>query len=190
MAKKAEAPKPGGSPTTITTSKIRLSFVHIFEPTAMEGSDVKKYNVQGLVPKTDTELVAKINAAVAAAEAGGLTTKFGGKIPVANFKRPLRDGDAERPDDPTYKGMYFFTASTRTKPGIVDQNREDIIDSTKVYSGCYGRLNINFYPFNTNGNKGIACGLNHVQFLEDGEALGGRGSASDAFDDDAEDLTA
>ena len=38
------------------------------------------------------------------------------------------------------------------------------------------------YAFNSNGNKGIACGLGNIQKVKDGEILGGRTSASDDFE--------
>ena len=47
--------------------------------------------------------------------------------------------------------------------------------------GWYGRVSLNFQAFNSNGNKGIACGLGNIQKLRDGEPLGGRSSASDDF---------
>ncbi|ASB66975.1 hypothetical protein S101413_03558 [Bacillus velezensis] len=75
-----------------------------------------------------------------------------------------------------------MNASSKTKPGIVDRNLNHIIDSEELYSGCYGRVSINFYAFNTAGNKGIACGLNNIQKLEDGDYLGGRSRAEDDFD--------
>ncbi|HER7947796.1 TPA: DUF2815 family protein, partial [Streptococcus pyogenes] len=73
------------------------------------------------------------------------------------------------------------------KPGVVDGNRQEIIDTSELYSGIYGRASITFYAFNSNGNKGIACGLNNLQKLRDGEPLGGRTRAEDDFateDDD------
>lgn len=168
---------------TAVTVKGRFSYVHVFEPTAMEGSDKKKYSVSLIISKSDTATIAIIKAAIEQAKADGLTSKFGGKIPVSGFKIPLRDGDAERPDSPEYKNSYFLNASSNNKPGIVDIAKEPILDTTEFYSGCHGRANVNFYPFNTNGSKGIACGLNHVQKLDEGEALGGRVSIDDAFDD-------
>ena len=55
------------------------------------------------------------------------------------------------------------------------------MDATEVYSGCYGRLTLNFYAYNANGNKGVAAGLGNVQKLEDGEPLGGFTRAEDDF---------
>ncbi len=54
-------------------------------------------------------------------------------------------------------------------------------DRSEVYSGVYGRASINFYAFNSNGNKGIACGLNNLQKIRDGEPLGGKSRAEDDF---------
>ena len=39
-----------------------------------------------------------------------------------------------------------------------------------------------FYAYNTNGNRGIACGLNNLQKLKDGTPLGGHSRPEDDFD--------
>ena len=93
---------------------------------------------------------------------------------------PLRDGDIER-DDEAYKGHYFINANSTTAPQIVDKNVQPILNREEVYSGCYGRVSLNFYAYNANGNKGIACGLGNIQKLRDGEPLGGRSKATDDF---------
>lgn len=103
-------------------------------------------------------------------------------------KTPLRDGDLERPDDEAYANSYFINANSASAPGIVDAYRQPIIDHSEVYSGVYGRASINFYAFNSNGNKGIACGLNNLQKIRDGEPLGGKSRAEDDFDDEDDDF--
>lgn len=166
--------------TKVITNQVRFSFVHVFEPHAVESGQEEKYSVQLLIPKTDKETLKLIKEAVEAAKVQG-QSQWGGKIP-ANLKTPLRDGDEERPDQEEYAGMYFLNCSSKTAPGIINRKREKITDSTEVYSGCYGRASINFYPFSVSGNKGIACGLNNLQKLEDGDFLGGRSRAEDDFD--------
>lgn len=173
--------------TKVITGKVRFGYVHAFEPQAMEGSDRAKYSVSIIIPKSDTKTLDKIKRGIEAAIATGLG-KFGGKKP-ANLKLPLRDGDLERPDDEVYAGHYFLSANSDNKPQVVDRDLNPILDRDEFYSGCYGRASINFYAFNTNGNKGIACGLNNLQKLEDGERLSGGSTAeedfgSEPFDDD------
>ena len=108
-------------------------------------------------------------------------TKFGGKKPNrAAIKLPLRDGDIERDDD-AYKGHYFINANSKTAPQIVDKAVKPILDRDEVYSGCYGRVSLSFYAFNSNGNKGVACGLGNIQKIKDGDSLGGRPTAVDDF---------
>ena len=164
--------------TKVVTGIVRLSYLTVFEPKSINGSD-PKYSVALLIPKTDTKTISAINRAVEAAKQAGLS-KFGGKLP-AKMKLPLRDGDEEYPDDETYAGHYFVNANCNQKPGLVYKNGQPIIDSTELYSGCYGHASINFYAFNTNGNKGIACGLNHLMKVKDGEPLGGRSRVEDDF---------
>ena len=131
----------------------------------------------------------EIKAAIDAAVQDGISSKWGGKKP-ANLKQPLRDGDAERADEaPEYEGMYFLNCNSTQKPGIVDKDLNEILDPDEVYSGCWGRASINFFPFNTNGNKGVGVGLNNIQKLKDDDRLGAaRASAeSDFGGDDFED---
>jgi len=174
--------------TKVITGKVRLSYCHIFEPRPDDNGD-EKYSCSILIPKSDKETLRKIKAAVDAAVEQGKTSKWGGKIP-ANIKKPLRDGDEERPDDEAYAGHYFLNATSRTKPGIAKPigkgpdgrvKFQEITDSTEVYSGCYAKVSINFYPYDAKGNKGVAAGLNNIVKVQDGEFLGGRASVQDDF---------
>lgn len=170
----------------VVTGRVRFSYANVWEPRSINGGD-EKYGVSIIIPKSDKETIKKINAAVEAAKKEGVS-KFGGKVP-ANLKLPLRDGDSDRPDDEAYANSFFVNANSTTKPGIVDKNVQPILDTTEFYSGCYGRASLVFYAFNNNGNRGIACGLQNLQKLSDGEPLGSRSRAEDDFDsvDDEED---
>lgn len=157
--------------TRIVTGGVRLSYAHIWEPNSIQGGK-PKYSVSLIIPKTDTATIAAIEKAVDAAIEAGIG-KFGGKRPnKAALKLPLRDGDIER-DDEAYKGAYFLNANSLTAPQIVDMNVAPVLDRAEVYSGCYARVSLSFYAFNTNGNRGIACGLGNIQKTRDGESLGG-----------------
>ena len=172
---------------SLVTGKVRLSYAHVWEPAAINDSADEKYSVSLIIPKTDTDTINKIKAAIEQAKEEG-KAKFGGKIP-ANLKLPLRDGDIERPDDEAYKNSYFINANSKDKPQIVDRNVQPILDQSEVYSGCYARVSISIYAFNKGVNKGIGCGLGNIQKVADGEPLGGRTRAEDDFSvyDDGED---
>jgi hypothetical protein len=171
--------------TKVITGLVRFSYLHVFEPVAIQEGQDKKYSASLIIPKSDKATLAKINDAITAAKEAG-KAKFGGKIP-ANLKTPLRDGDVERPEDDAYANAYFINASAKTKPGIVDAGVQPIMDQSEMYSGCFGKASITFYAFNTSGNKGIACGLNHLMKVKDGESLGGRSSAESDFSTDEDD---
>lgn len=163
----------------VLTGKVRASFVHIFAPTSINGSD-PKYSCAFIIPKTDVETLNKIRAAIDQAKEDG-RSKWGGKIP-ANLKLPLRDGDVDRPDDEAYANSFFVNASNKEAPAVVDRDRVKITDPQRIYSGCYVRACLNFYPFSVNVNKGVACSLSGVQFWSDGEPLNGRICAEKLFD--------
>ena len=178
------------NPTKVITGvDTRWSYANVWDPKSINGG-TPKYSVSLIIPKSDKVTIQKIKAAIQAAyEEGESKLKGNGKsVPsLSVLKTPLRDGDLERPDDEAYKNAYFVNANSATAPGIVDADRQQIIDRSEVYSGVYGRASINFYAFNSNGNKGIACGLNNLQKIRDGEPLGGKASAESDFataDDD------
>ena len=173
----------------ITGPETRWSYCNVWQPKSINGG-TPKYSVSLIIPKSDTVSVEKIKKAIQAAyEEGQSKLKGNGKsVPALSIlKTPLRDGDLERPDDEAYANSYFINANSATAPGIVDADRNVIIDNSEVYCGVYGRASINFYAFNSNGNKGIACGLNNLQKIKDGEPLGGKSRAEDDFATDDDD---
>jgi len=179
------------NPTKVITGvNTRWSYANVWEAKSINGG-APKFSVSLIIPKSDIKTIEKIKAAIQAAyEEGESKLKGNGKtVPALSvLKTPLRDGDLERPDDEAYANSYFVNANSGTAPGIVDADRQPIIDHSEVYSGVYGRASINFYAFNSNGNKGIACGLNNLQKMRDGEPLGGKTRAEDDFADDDEDF--
>ena len=173
----------------ITGPETRWSYANVWEAKSINGG-APKFSVSLIIPKSDTKTVAKIKAAIEAAyHEGEAKLKGNGRsVPALSvIKTPLRDGDTERPDDPAYANSYFVNANSATAPGIVDADRQVILDRSEVYSGVYGRASINFYAFNSNGNRGIACGLNNLQKIKDGEPLGGKSRAEDDFATDSDD---
>ena len=172
----------------VTGVNTRWSYVNAWEAKSINGG-TPKFSVSLIIPKSDTKTVAKIKAAIEAAYKEGEAKLKGNSrtVPALSaIKTPLRDGDAERPDDPAYANSYFMNANSNTAPGIVDGDCQPILDRSEVYSGVYGRASVNFYAFNSNGNRGIACSLNNLQKIRDGEHLGGKSSAEDDFATDDE----
>lgn len=172
------------NPTKVITGPNTVfSYLNCWDAKAIQGG-TPKFSVSLIIPKSDTKTIDKINAAVHAAyEEGQSKLKGNGKsVPaLSTLKTPLRDGDMERPDDEAYKNSYFINANSGTAPGVVDADRNPIIDRSEMYSGVKGRASINLYAYNVNGNRGIACGLNNLQKISDGTPLGGKSRAEDDF---------
>lgn len=174
----------GQQDTKVITGEVRLSYVHLFQPYAQKEDDDKKYSVMLLIPKSDKKTLKKLRAAEKVALENGRSTKFKGKIP-ANPSSIIHDCDEE--DDleehPEREGHYRMSVSSTEAPGVVDRRTQPILDSTEVYSGCYAYASVNAFPYNTNGNKGVSFGLNHIMKVADGDPLGGRSRAEDDFAD-------
>lgn len=176
--------------TKVVTGTVRFSYLNVFKPKAINEGQDPKYSVCLLIPKKDKKTLDKIKKAIEAEKKAGAAEKWKGKVP-ANLKTPLRDGDVERADEhPEYAGMYFINANSAKKPVLLDESKDEVLDQTELYSGCWGRANVNFYCFDVNGNRGIAVGLNALQKKRDDEPLGGMITAESAaadFDDDYDD---
>lgn len=173
--------------TNVTTGEVRLSFVHLFKPYAFQPGQDEKFSTTILLPKTDAATKQRIDAAIAAAKQKGSNGNWNGVVPPV-VPDPIRDGDGVKQDGTPFgaecKGHWVFTArsSADYPPEVVDRMGNPIINQTDVYSGCYARVNVEFYPYNFNGKKGVGCSLGPVQKLRDGEALGGAApTAAQAF---------
>lgn len=185
MTNKANNANAGNrvNPTKVVTGVVRLSYANVWEPKSINGG-AEKFSVSLIIPKADTKTLGAIQKAIDAAIEEG-RGKFGGKVPSkATLKLPLRDGDVDRPDDEAYTNCYFVNANSSSAPEIVDKSLNSVLNRSEVYSGVYARVSINFYAFNSNGNRGIACGLGNIQKVRDGEPLGGKTSAADDFTSD------
>lgn len=167
----------------ITGKDTRWSYANVWEAKSINGGN-PKYSVSLIIPKSDTETVTKVKAAIEAAYKDGEETLKGkGRtVPVlSDIQNPLIDGDIKRPDDPAYANSYYLNAKSDTAPGIVDADVNPILSHSEVYSGVYGRASIHFYAYNKAGNKGISCSLDNLQKIRDGKPLGGKKPASEDF---------
>ena len=176
------------SATQVTTGKVRFSYLNVFTPRQMEGSTEAKYSVTLLIPKSDKATIAKIKAAQQAAKEAW-SSKHGGK--AAPSKSTIHDGDGVRPSDgepfgEECKGHYVITVSSKSKPVLVYADKSPLTEPTELYSGCYGKAVINFFCYETAGNRGVSAGLNGLMKLDDGEPLGG-GVITDSDWDDGDD---
>lgn len=164
--------------TQVVTGKCRLSFVNLFEPKAMKEGDTPKYSVTAIIPKSDTKTIEAIKAAIQAAAENGAQRHFGGRVPT-NVNNTFKDGDTETDDlgelqknkYPEYANSYYIRLSTKFKPKVLDANRQEIIDPTEIYSGCYGRVSMTFFAYSGDGKRDVSASLNNVMKLEDGEPL-------------------
>lgn len=172
----------------VTTGEARLSYVHLFTPYKRDLRDPQenaKYSTTVLIPKTDTKTKAALDAAINAAAQFGASKAFGGSIPPV-LANPLHDGDGVRPTDgmpygPECKGHWVFTASTKNRPDVIGLDRQPILNESEIYSGVYAYVAVSFFPYNNKGRKGVGCSLNAVMKSRDGEPLGYKITAEEAF---------
>lgn len=192
----AEATK-AANPRRVVAKDVRLSYCYVGEAKENDHGEME-YSTQLLIKKGG-EAHKAIHRAVMAAilacpMAGGDKAKAEKLFKNPQFKKPLRDPEAEGRDGDEYEGNLFANAKTNAKkgrPGIVLKNGtkltdpDDIMDA--VYSGCFAHVSVTAYYFDNSGNKGIALALNNIMKTKDGDRLDGSVAAEDEFADFVED---
>lgn len=174
------------SNTQMTTGEVRLSYVRLDAPYANPNTNADpKYQVTVLMPKSDIQAKARLDAAYQAAVQKGVAEKWNGTMPPI-IACSIHDGDGVRPSTgepfgPECKGHWVFTASSKNPVSLVDAGMNPIVQKGELYSGCYARVCVSLFPYNTAGKRGIGIGLEAVQKLRDGDPLGGGVSVADAF---------
>lgn len=176
-------------------NNVRFSYCNVFEARPTPSGELK-FSVSVLIPKKDEATVKKVKDEIQNAITKGLESGNFTKAQAASptFKLPLRDGDAEfkaGARGKEYEGMYFFNASSKNRPGVVGPDAQtELMDSEEFYSGVWGHIDVNFYPFPVKGSnipsRGIAAGLNNLMKVRDDDRLDGRQRAQDAFSGMAE----
>lgn len=168
----------------VTGPNTRFSYANVWEPRKFKG-DRAKYSICLIIPKEDGETLSKVEQAIAEAYRQGQEklTVNGKTAALSSLILPLRDGDMDKREDSVYHHAYYINARSDMPPGIVDGSLNRITEKSGFYSGCYGRASIHFYAFNYDGKMGIACGLNNLQKLADGPALGNWSTPKEDFGD-------
>lgn len=176
----------------ITRKPVRMSYVFLNSPRKKDDGTDGKYGATLLIPKSDKETIAAINAAIEEARVEGAANGIKG---AKTFPSPLRDGDGQRPRGGDYgpecAGMMVLNTTSERQPKVCDRQRNPIIDPDEIYSGMWANVLIRFRCFNVPGNSGISCYLNNVQKVRDDQPLGGSApKAEDVFEaiDDDDDL--
>lgn len=175
--------------TKVVFGPCRLSFTHVFNKYSPNGEGDGKYMTNVLIPKSEKKTIKALEQAIEAAKKAGVVSKWGGKEPK-KLDMPLRDGDDK--EDDVYQDHFYINAKCNTRPGVVDKNKNPIVDEEEMYSGVWAFVSVTFYAYDVSGNRGVACGLNNLMKFKDDDHLGGRVSADSDFADiddvDDEDL--
>ena len=169
--------------TKCLIGEARMNWPRVFEPEAFNGGE-PKYNVTLTFPKSNTKLLATIEAAIQECAEKARTTMFGGKLPK-NFELPnIKDGDNDYDGD-GYPDQWVIKASSKFKPEVVKKMKVagqsqfvQITDPEEFYGGCFGYASVTFRAYSTDVKKGISCQLDNLLKTRDGERFGGSGATA------------
>lgn len=162
---------------SLMTPEFRVSFPAVFAPRAANPGDKLKYGLHMLFPKTaDITVLKQAVLAAGVAKWGADRTKWPNPLML-----PFRDG-AEKDYDGYGKDIIFVNTSSLQKPGLVDQNVQDIIEPSEFYGGCYARATVNAFAWTYMNKNGISFGLRNVQKVRDGDAFSGASKPQNDFD--------
>lgn len=155
----------------VTKKPVRLTFAFLPDEEGV-------YRTSLLIPKSDKELVAQIEDAIEEAKEYGKTAKWGGRIP-RNLKIAFSDGDESDVEKyPENEGHYLLNARSKKKVGLVDRDRQPILDASEIYSGCWAYVSVTSFAYD-NESKGVSFFLNNIMKARDDESFGGGASTPD-----------
>lgn len=162
----------------------RLAFVNLAEPRSVSGGN-PSYGVRVLLDPKDPDVKVIEDAMLEVA-----TTKWKDKgkaqleslilkDKVALMKREYRSATTGEVFK-GFEGMYSLNASSgQAKPpscfdNVLDESGKPVkLDADgirrKLYSGCYGHVKVEIYPYDKDNIIRINCGLMGVMFAGDGE---------------------
>jgi hypothetical protein len=173
-------------PTKVLTGEVRLSYANLTKPRASQQGGEEKYSVTLLIPKTDAATHRDILSSIEAAAKDAQGKLWNGVRPPV-LPTPLHDGDGVKENGTPYgaecKGHWVMTASSKNKPEVM--RRTDIglaeVPPQEIYSGMRALVTVNFFGYNSNGKRGVGCGLGNVLKTRDDEPLSGGASAEVDF---------
>jgi len=155
-------------PAIVKLPNVRLSFPHLFEAYAMEGSE-PKFSANLLL---DIEHHGKLIDQIEALIERLALDEFKKKVPLKH--RCLHDGNEKLDTEGYGDGVFFISASRKTRPPVVDRDLSPLTaEDGKIYAGCYVNATIRLWVQNNKWGKGVNAELRAIQFVKDGESLGG-----------------
>lgn len=174
----------------VRLNNVRLSFAHLFTPTAFAEGQQAKFQASFLLDPSNKAHASKIKEIEQKIEALA-KEKFRGKIPNS-LKKCLKEGNDTGETSPYegYEDMMYISANSNKRPVIIDRNRAPLQEEDGVvYSGCYVNAIIDLWVQNNQYGKRVNAEVKAVQFYRDGEAFTGRGvDVENEFEDlDSED---
>lgn len=155
----------------VTKKPVRLTFTFLPDEEGVFKTSV-------LIPKKDKALIAQIEAAIDEAKEYGKNAKWGGKIPH-KLKIAFGDGDdTDLEKYPENEGHMILNARSKKKIGLVDVDRQPILEASEVYSGCWAYVSVTSFAYD-NESKGVSFFLNNIMKARDGEPFGAGSSSPD-----------
>jgi len=176
------------SDTNVTTPYFRVSYPNLFKSKLNTLNGKQEFSVTALFKKGEDlsgmERVMK----------NAMENRFGKDEAAwpADFRKPFKMQSDKGVDgvlpEGHEDGAVYCEFKTENRPTVVDKDREEIIDPSMLYAGCWARAAVNANAYDQGGNKGVTFWLNHVQFYKDDSPLSNRPSVDSAFKTNENDI--
>lgn len=144
-----------------------VSYPNLFKAKRNNLNGKEEYSVDVLIDKNVD--LKSINAGINAA----IEKKFGNdpKKHPKNIKTPLKDGDEK--GTPEYEGKFYITCkanAAEAKLILCDKSLQPLQHPSDIQGGDFVNVNVNFYAYDANGNRGVSAGLQGVQLVRKTDA--------------------
>lgn len=169
----------------LVLKNVRLAFLKCWKAETVNGEGEPAFSAS-MILGPDHPQIKEINEAIEATAKAkwGAKTEAVMKQMRAQDKLALHNGDTKAQYD-GFEGNFFIAARTKTRPLTINRDKSPTTEEDGVlYSGCYANVSIELWAQDNNYGKRINAQLGGIQFLKDGDAFSGGGSAADENDFD------
>jgi hypothetical protein len=167
------APKPIPE-NMVRTPEARLSYPNLSRPRTGPGGGTAKYSCVLILPKS-ADLAPMKKALQAAAR-----VKWADQIP-RGLKQPFRNGSDKGDQEGYGPDVVFLNVSSEQQPQLFDGAKRKV-DGGFFKAGDYVLAALSAYAYDKAGNKGVAFGLRGLQYVREGDRLGGGVDAGAIFE--------
>ena len=172
--------KPENGRLKLLLENVRVGGHSFYKASAFDKDDDPKFSGSFIMDKdSDAAKKAKAGIMAMAVDKWGEAGKQTCKALFAGDKVCLHDGALKADKEGYGEERYYLNASNKARPTLLDRSRNATTEADSIlYPGCYVNVIVELWAQDNKWGKRVNAELKGVQFVGDGDRLGGGAPAT------------